>query len=201
MTAPTFTEELAIAAARLVVEDGMEYAAAKRKAVRALRRRSARPGELPTNEAVEAEVRAYLELFCAATQPAELHALRELAAAWMQRLMEFRPHLGGAVWRGTATRRSCIWLDLYCDDPKAAEISLINLGIDYDTGQQEGRSAEPVHVLTTTAPCPALGEPATLHLLVRDLDDLRGALRPDAQGRSWRGDLKALQRLLAEGGP
>ena len=44
--------------------------------------------------------------------------------------------------------------------------------------------------------CPALGEPVTLHLAVRDLDDQRGALKPDARGRSWRGDTAALQRLL-----
>ena len=53
---------------------------------------------------VEAEVRAYIDLFCADTQPAELAALREVAVGWMQRLAEFRPHLTGAVWRGTATR-------------------------------------------------------------------------------------------------
>jgi hypothetical protein len=33
---------------------------------------------------------------------------------------------------------------------------------------------------------------------VLDYDDLRGALRPDAQGRRERGDLAALQLLLAE---
>jgi hypothetical protein len=49
--------------------------------------------------------------------------------------------------------------------------------------------------------CPALGERITLFLAVRDLDDLRGALKPDASGRSWRGDAAALQRRLLEGGP
>jgi len=29
-------------------------------------------------------------------------------------------------------------------------------------------------------------------------DDLRGALRPDARGRTWRGDLAGLERLLGE---
>jgi hypothetical protein len=33
---------------------------------------------------------------------------------------------------------------------------------------------------------------------VHDLDDLRGALKPDANGRSWRGDTNALRRLLEE---
>jgi hypothetical protein len=40
----------------------------------------------------------------------------------------------------------------------------------------------------------------TLHLTLHDHDDLRGALRPDARGRSWRGDLMALDRLLGEEG-
>jgi hypothetical protein len=180
-------EEIASAAARLVVDEGMEYAQAKRKAARSLGRRA----ELPSNEQVEDEVRSYLQLFCADSQPAELRALRELALRWMQRLAEFRPHLSGAVWRGTATRLSSVHIDLYCDDPKAAEIALINLGIDYDaTGDDE------LHFLSVAERCPALGEVVTLHLAVRDLDDQRGALKPDGRGRSWRGDTAALQRLL-----
>jgi len=180
-------EEIASAAARLVVDEGMEYAQAKRKAARALGRRA----ELPSNEQVEDEVRSYLQLFCADSQPAELRALRELALRWMQRLAGFRPHLSGAVWRGTATRLSSVHIDLYCDDPKAAEIAFINLGIDYDaTGDDE------LHYLSVAERCPALGEVVTLHLAVRDLDDQRGALKPDARGRSWRGDTAALQRLL-----
>jgi len=186
---------LAAAAARLVVEEGMEYAQAKRKAARALAGRA----ELPNNEAVEAEVRAYLELYCADTQPAELQALRRLAFRWMQRLAEFRPHLGGAAWRGTATRLSSLHLDLYCDDPKAMEISLINLGIAYESGSLPGgHRGEPVNLLSFADQCAELGEMVTLHLAVRDLDDLRGALKPDPQGRTWRGDASALHRLLEE---
>jgi len=41
-----------------------------------------------------------------------------------------------------------------------------------------------------------LGEHVTLHFVVHDHDDLRGALKPDARGRGWRGDLRALQQLL-----
>ena len=184
------TEEIASAAARLVVDEGMEYAQAKRKAARQLGR-PPRGTELPSNELVEDEVRSYLDLFHADTQPAELRALRELALRWMQRLAEFRPHLSGAVWRGTATRLSAIHLDLYCDDPKSAEIALINLGVDYDAAGDGD-----LQVLSLAEPCPALGERVTLHLAVRDRDDQRGALKPDARGRSWRGDATALQRLL-----
>jgi hypothetical protein len=52
-------------------------------------------------------------------------------------------------------------------------------------------------VLSVAARCATLREPVTLHLSVRDHDDLRGALLPDARGRSWRGDARALARLLA----
>ncbi len=191
----TLAEEIASAAARLVVDEGMEYAQAKRKASRALGR-PARGAELPSNELVEDQVRGYIELFCADTQPGELRALRELALRWMQRLAEFRPHLSGAVWRGTATRLSSVHIDLYCDDPKAAEIALINLGIDYDaSGDDE------LHYLSVAEHCRELGERVTLHLAVRDLDDQRGALKPDARGRRWRGDAAALQRLLDAEGP
>jgi hypothetical protein len=188
-------EEIDSAAARLVVDEGMEYAQAKRKAARALDR-TPRGAELPSNEQVEDEVRSYLELFCADTQPAELRALRELALRWMQRLAEFRPHLSGAVWRGTATRLSSVHIDLYCDDPKAAEIALINLGIDYDVSGDDER-----HYLSVAERCPRLNDRVTLHLAVRDRDDQRGALKPDARGRSWRGDSAALQRLLGIDAP
>jgi len=192
------SEEVAATAARLVVEEGMEYGQAKRKAVRALGRRTPRQAEMPSNEQVEDEVRAYIELFCADTQPAELRTLREVAAEWMARLAEFRPHLSGAVWRGTATRQSAVHIDLYCDDTKSTEIALLNLGIDFDVDTLERPGGQPLDILSVASPCPALGQPVTLHLAVRDLDEQRGALKPDARGRSWRGDLVALGRLMAD---
>jgi hypothetical protein len=196
---PSLTEELASAAARLVVEEGMEYGPAKRKAARALGGHRVRTGELPSNDAVEDEVRAYLELFCADTQPQELAALRRLALGWMTRLAEFRPHLSGAAWRGTATRLSSLHIDLYCDDPKSTEIALINQGLRYETsGTVRGLSGEPIDVLSFAAPCPELGEPVTIHLTVRDLDELRGALKPDAQGRTLRGSEASVRRLLED---
>jgi hypothetical protein len=185
--------DLTSAAARLVVEDGLEYGAAKHKAARDLLRRHARASELPSNEAVEDGVREYLAVFMADSQPAELLALRELALRWMERLAEFRPHLAGAVWRGTATRRSAIRLELYCDDPKAAEIALLNQRVDFEFAGQD----EQHDVLALREPCPALGEPVDLFVHVLDLDDLRGGLKPDARGRTWRGDRDALARLLS----
>ncbi len=194
----TLLDEIAAAAARLVVDEGMEYASAKRKAQRALGRHGNGRGELPANEQVEDEVRDHLALFCADTQPGELQVLRRLALVWMERLAEFRPHLGGAVWRGTATRLSAIHLDLYCDDTKSTEIALINKGVAYDVGSRPAARGGEVDLLRIATACPAFGEPVTLFLTILDHDDLRGALKPDARGRSWRGDTAALQRLLAD---
>ncbi|MDE2370349.1 MAG: hypothetical protein KGN16_15365 [Burkholderiales bacterium] len=187
--------EIAAVAARLVVDEGMEYAAAKRRAARDFGPRVALPG----NEEVEDAVREHIALFHADTQPAELRALRELALVWMARLAEFRPHLSGAAWRGTATRLSALHLDLYCDDSKAPEIALVNAGVDYDgAGLDRPGRREPLPLLTLAAPCPALGETVTLHLLLHDADEQRGALKPDARGRSWRGDAAALRRVIAQ---
>jgi hypothetical protein len=189
---------IAAAAAVLVAEEGMELGEAKRKAARAAQRHGARRVPLPSDEAVEDAVREHLALFHADTQPAELRALRRLALRWMERLAPLRPHLCGAAWRGTATRRSSLRIDLYCDDPKAAEIELLNLGRPFDVDSLERAGAAPLSVWTTFEPCPALGEPVTLHLMVRDADEQRGALQPDARGQRWRGDATALRRLLAQ---
>ena len=194
--ASAITQEIAAAAARLVVDEGMEYAGAKRKAARSLGRAAGRSVELPSNEQVEDEVREHLALFNADTQPAELLALRRLALVWMVRLAEFRPHLAGAVWRGTATRLSAIHLDLYCDDAKSAEIALINQRVDYDVGSRPNARGGQVDLLSIGARCAELGETVTLFLTILDHDDLRGALKPDLQGRSWRGDAAGLKRLL-----
>ena len=200
MTAASFTEEVAATAARLVVEEGMEYGPAKRRAARQLGRGAVRAPDLPGNDAVEDAVREYLALFCADTQPGELAELRTIAARWMERLAPFRPHLSGAVWRGTATRLNDIHLDLFCDDSKAAELALINRRVDYDVSSAPGPRGDSVDVLSIAEPSAALGERVTLHLHVLDHDDLRGALKPDTGGRTQRGDLAALRRLL-DGGP
>ena len=197
--ASSLTDEIAAAAARWVVDEGMEYGPAKHKARKSLRgpgERSANRAELPANEQVEHQVREYIALFHADTQPQELRALRRIALRWMERLAEFRPYVGGAVWRGTATRLSAVHLALYCDDPKSAEIALLNQGIDFDSGTITDPRGGEIAVLSLADRGAELGEPVTLHLMVYDHDDLRGALKPDAQGRSWRGDAAALRRLL-----
>ena len=190
----TLKSEIAAQAARLVVEEGLEYGPAKRHAVKQLGLPSRTP--LPGNDEVEDEVREYIALFCADTQPAELLALRRLAVVWMERMAAFRPYLGGAVWHGTATRLSDIYIQLFCDDSKSAEIALIDHQVSYVPRSVMGFHGESVEALSVHAFSPELKEEVGVHLLVYDLDDVRGALRPDAKGRTPRGDLTAVRRLL-----
>lgn len=190
------TEEIAAAAARLIVDEGMDWGPAKQRAARDLG--LPRSAAMPGNDEVEDAVREHIAIFHADTQPGELRALRELAAQWMQRLAEFRPHLTGAVWRGTATRLSNLHLQLYCDDSKAAEIALLNRGLDFDVAETTGPRGRAVDMLVLDVPCPALQERVTLCLTILDFDDLRGALKPDGRGRTERGDLPALHTLLEE---
>jgi len=196
--AGTQSAAIAAAAARLIVEEGMEYGVAKRRAARDLRLGN-RPSDLPGNDVIEDEVRSYLELFHADTQPRELAELRAIAAQWMERLAPFRPHLAGAVWRGTATRLNSIFLDLFCDDSKAAEIALIDMRVDYDVSSIDGPRGRVLDVLNIEVPSTALAGRVHLALTVRDYDDLRGALQRDARGRSDRGDLAALRAREAQG--
>lgn len=195
----TLKSEIAANAARMVVEEGLEYGPAKRRAVKqmGLPARS----ELPSNDEIEDAVREYIDLFCAETQPAELLALRRLALAWMERMAEFRPFLAGAVWHGTATHLSDIYIQLFCDDPKSAEIALINHQIDYEPRTIKGFHGELVEALSLSSLSRELGEMIGVHLMVYDHDDLRGALKPDSKGRVPRGDLAALQRLVQERNP
>jgi hypothetical protein len=187
--------EVAAAAARMVVEDGMEYGPAKRRAAKGLGLQGR--AALPDNALMDEAVREYISVFCADTQPQELRALRELALLWMERLQEFRPHLGGAVWHGTATKLSDIYLQLFCDDPKSAELALIDKGVNYEVSEVTGLRGEMVPALSLRSKCVELNEMVGVHLLIYDHDQLRGALKADNQGRTPRGSISALKGFLA----
>lgn len=190
------TREIAAAAARLVVEDGMEYAGAKRRAARLVAGDGVRAADLPGNDLVEEAVREYIAVFCPDTQAEELAVLRRLALQWMERLEPLRPHLCGAVWRGTATRASAVHLELYTDDPKVAELTLLDRRVDYRLAEATGPRGEPVDQLVVDVQVREWGLTVPVCLTVLDHDDVRGRLRRDRQGRAERGDAAALRILL-----
>lgn len=191
-------QEIAATAARYIVDDGMEFGSAKHQALKVLGLTGKVP--LPSNDELEDAVFEHLELFAPPGQQDELRALRQLALTWMNKLSVYRPHLTGAVWRGFATARSDVFLQLFCDDSKSAEIELINQGLSYQVSTQRGFKGEKVDALSLNVLSETLGIYVGVHLMIYDFDDLRGALKPDANGKIHRGDAKALEKLLSQDG-
>ena len=117
----------------------------------------------------------------------------------MQRLNVFAPLLCGAVWRGTATRWSDIYLQLFTDDPKAGELELINAGTAYEVNRVTGLQSRAVDALSLHVWCEGLQEEVGLHLLVNDTPAQRSSMKSDAQGQKLRGTLAQLQTLMQAG--
>lgn len=195
-------DEIAVAAARLIAEDGLDYANAKRKAARQVAGETRIGSEwLPDNDQIEEEIRAYQAIFHADFQPALLRTLREIALEWMQRLASFQPFLTGAVLNGTAGEHSDIHLQLFNDSPKDVAIFLLNAGVQYEVHETRhfaGRGM--VETLSFLARDRRLATPYGLHLALYDTNDLRGALRGNARGapRPARAGIAAVAALLAE---
>ena len=143
MAASDLRMELAATAARLIAEEGCEYAQAKRRAVQEILGDGVRHLTLPDNSEVEHELRRYLKLFGGEAHRALLAALRKVAAETMQTLAEFDPHLTGAVLNGTATEHSDVHLQLFVDSVKDVELKLINLGIEFDVEDGDSEAERP----------------------------------------------------------
>jgi hypothetical protein len=196
-------EEIAQAAARLIAEDGRDYAGAKRKAARQLLGDTRVAGEwLPDNDLIEEELREYLALFHSDTQPAELRRLREVALDWMARLAEFNPYVTGAVLNGTANAHSDVHLQMFTDNPKEVAIYLLNENVQYDVSETRhfaGRGD--VETLSFLWRGRRGAEPVGIHVSLYASDDLRGAVKADARGRLARADAAALRALVDASAP
>ena len=180
-------KEIASLAAKLIAEEGAEYGAAKRRAVKQLLGNQKINGNiLPDNAQIEQEVREYQALFFADTQPARLLHLRQLAATLMEELAKFNPYIMGAVYNGTAGEHSDIYLQLYTDNSKDVAIFLLNLGIDYEVSEHAGKRGEALETLSF------LYKNEGVHLLVYNMDDLRHT------DKSNRGNLINLQTLIED---
>ncbi|KMY85640.1 putative nucleotidyltransferase [Candidatus Paraburkholderia calva] len=190
-------EEIAIAAARMIAEDGLNYSTAKRKAARQVVGESKIGSEfLPDNDQIEEEIHEYHALFQSDSQPAVLRRMRETALEWMDKLTAFDPYLTGAVLNGTAGEHSDIHLQCFCDNSKEVAIYLLNANIQYDVSETRhfaGRG----YVETLSFLHRARGEePAGVHIALYGPDDLRGAVRADGRGKLARANASTVRTLL-----
>jgi hypothetical protein len=190
-------EEIAIAAARMIAEDGLDYQTAKRKAAKQVVGETKIGGEfLPDNDQIEEEIREYQAIFQSDSQPAVLRKMRETALDWMQRLEAYDPYLTGAVLNGTAGEHSDIHLQCFCDNPKEVAIYLLNANIQYDVSERRhfaGRG----YVETLSFLVRERGEePIGVHIALYSPDDLRGAVRADGRGKQARANAATVRSLL-----
>ena len=182
MNPTLLAEEIAAAAARLVVVEG--HGRARQAQGGALGWQAARGRRCPATTRSEDEVRLPRPLH-ADTQPVNCARCATGGGVDGAAVAAFRPHLAGAVWRGTATRlSSLIRSELFCDDPKAAEIDAARPNLGRLRRAAGGTRGDEVGDVDAGGPPAAgLNRRPSPHLVL-DHDDLRGALKPDARGRS-----------------
>ena len=190
---------IAATAARMIAQDGADYATAKAKAARqVLGVDRPSPNSLPDNIQVEDEVRRYQSLFGGPAQAERLHHLRMRALEVMEQLADFRPYLTGAVLNGTAGEHDDIHLQLFADSAKEVEIYLLGRNVDIDISETphfKGGRHDPVETVSFQ------WKRETVHAELYDTNDLRGALKPRSDGRVQRIDAAGLRTLINnEGG-
>jgi hypothetical protein len=186
--------QIAAVAARLVAQDGADYSVAKRKAAtQVLGDQLPASGLLPDNAEVEEEVRRYQALFLGASQPARLLRLRTVALQVMDALAQFQPYLTGAVLNGTAGEHDDIHLQLFADSAKEVQIFLLDKNVEIEISETphfKGARFDPVETVSF------MWHKEGVHAELYELHDLRGALKPRADGRLQRADADAVRALI-----
>jgi hypothetical protein len=193
---------IAAAAARIMAEDGIDdFALAKRKAARSLG--AARGDEmreaLPTNDEIEAELRAYLALYQAEEHPQRTDELRRIALDAMRALERFHPYLTGPVLKGIAGPYAEIDLQLFPESAKDLEVFLLDRGIAFETHEGRRYSGDRAHAVSVFT---LLWQETPLRLSVFDPRDERVALKTSQAGRVMpRAGIAELAGLLRDAAP
>jgi hypothetical protein len=186
--------QIASTAARMIAEDGADYATARRKAARkVLGVDQPHSNLLPDNIEIEDQVRQYQALFQGPQQAARLRAMRTTALEVMDLLSEFHPYLTGAVLNGTAGEHDDIRLQLFADSAKEVEIYLLNKNINIEISETphfKGARHDPVETVSF------LWHNEAVHAELYEFHDLRGALKPRSDGRLQRVDAAGLRALM-----
>jgi hypothetical protein len=128
-------DEIAAQAAAAIVEDGLDYLSAKKRAYANLTghrgSRIARE-DLPSNEQVQAAIREHLALYEPEAHAERLRDRQASAARLMTRLADFDPWLLGALAEDLALAHSGIQLACVAESAKDIGIWLLNEGLAAD---------------------------------------------------------------------
>lgn len=186
--------EIALIAARMIAQDGADAATARRKAARqVLGVMPPQPNMMPDDIELEQEVRKYQALFGGGAHAARQAHLRTTALQVMDALADFHPYLTGPVLQGTASEHDDIHLQLFADSAKEVQIYLLNRNVNIEISETPHFKGGRAQVETVSFPWMK----ETVHAQLFDYQDLRGALKPRADGRPQRLDANGLRALIA----
>ena len=186
---------IAAAAARIMAEDGIDdFALAKRKAAKQL---GAAEGQgLPANDEIEAELRAYRDLYQAGEHPALAAELLRLALDAMQALGQFNPYLTGPVLKGIAGPYAKIDLQLFPESTKELEIFLLDRNIPFTTRESRRYSGDRSRAASVFS---LDWQGAPVNLSVFDPRDERVTLKTSQTGRNMeRAGIAEVSALLRD---
>lgn len=184
--------EIAMAAARLIAEEGLDYPTARNQAIKTVAGKGRLAKErIPTDQDIQDELRAYQALFQADTQPGELNELRRVALQFMQEMPEFEPIVYGAAVNGTGSAYSDVHILAFADDAKEVDFWLLNRNMAFEP-------CEDAILAGKTYPAVAFRwRQRWFQLGVGNLTQRRGLLkRQSPDGTLFQTDVAGLARLI-----
>lgn len=122
--------ELTDLAARIMMESGLDWAGARKKAADRLGIAAGAAAQVDERD-VHAALRAHQALY-APDSAGTLRALQEAALLVMRKLHDFEPRLEGAIAAGVVTAHSAIELTVEVDSEKDLEHHLLNANISFE---------------------------------------------------------------------
>lgn len=190
---------LAYEAARILAEQGDQaFDRARRKAAERTGIQNRR--DWPTNEEIQDALLEQRRLFQSGRDAADLHRLRQQAAAAMRSFSRFLPRLVGPVLSGAGDLRQGVRMHLFAESPKELVFALVDQGIPWQERDEALRYSGGVRRVEPAFAFVAGGIPFTL--VVLPLQAMRNPPLDPVTERPERGaDLEAVRRLLDEPGP
>ena len=186
--------KIAMAAARLIAEDGYDYPAARSKALRTIAGKTRLAREcIPGDQEIQEQLRAWQGLFQADTQPLQLQQLRQAGLAFMLQMPEFEPVIYGAAVNGTGSEHSDLHILAFADDTKEIDYWLLNRNMAFDACEDAllGGQSFPANALKWQS--------RWLQLGVAEPRSRRGLLNRHNQGSTlFQTDTQGLARLIEQ---
>jgi hypothetical protein len=188
-------QEIAAQAAIFVADHGLDYGSAKKKAFAMLAGPGQRNSNMPENYLIDDALLEHLTLFDVGHEQRVMR-MRKVALTMMLLIERFNPMLTGSVWKGIVAEHVPIHIQVFCENSKEVEFTLLNHQIDFEASElAHFKTGKPIEALTMHW----RNEPILISLY--NEDDLRGAVKEKIaggrlMGTPVRAGVQAVQTLV-----